>query len=62
MKNLVQIGLALAKQKSSADLFVVDNEMDLREILRPTAISGQKSGFTSIKFNYPLIYSPQHFK
>jgi hypothetical protein len=58
MTNLVQIGRAPASKDTHAKLFVLDDEADLSELLRPTMLAGQKQGFTNFTFDYPLIYSP----
>jgi hypothetical protein len=57
MANLVSIGRALARQETTAKLFVVDAETELSELLRLTVLAGQKRGFTNLTFDYPLAYS-----
>jgi hypothetical protein len=57
MTNLVQIGLARARKETHAQLFVVDEETDLSELLRPTVRAGQRHGFANFTFDYPLTYS-----
>jgi hypothetical protein len=60
--NLVSIGQAMARQETTAKLFVLDDEADLSELLRPTLLAGQKRGFTNLTFDYPLAYSREEPK
>jgi hypothetical protein len=57
MTNLIRIGRAIARHETTANLFTVDNDTDLSELLRPTVLAGQKPGFTNFRFDFPLIIS-----